>query len=709
MVQDNRFQSAGFVAAVTVAAVTSHRFQARLGAEVCEGAPNGSQMSDIAHTHAEPRVAAPGWRLRYVVLASGSAAMSLQMSAVRLLAPWVGSSSLVWATIIGLSLLAMSSGYAVGGRVADRRATGPILARCLFAGAALIAAIPLVAPALLPHMSLGVHDAAASIIVGSTVGYLLLFLAPALLLGVTLPFAIRLTVPTIAMAGRTGGGLYALSTIGSIIGTLGSALVLLQFAGTRATLYTIAAVLLSAAFVAGRTRATALEPRAHPDTASQASLRLRRHGDDGRQVGAGARLAPATVLTIVVVEGMSLMATEMSIARLVAPYFGASQVVWAVLIAVVMGCIAAGSALGGRAVDRRPTIGALVVVLSFAAVAVALLPFAATPVMRLSTGAIDDAAIGTVVGAFIATMLVLITPIVLLSMVPVWVLRLTMPDVTQSGRTAGRLYAASTVGALIGTGAGALWLIPAIGTRRTLLVFALAISGAALLAALNPSSADARGQAAIFATPVVAIVLATVLLAAPTRLIKPIENGRVIAEHESQYQFIQIVVDSRHRHLLQLNEGWAVHSSYDPATILTGQYWDDFLPLPALLDHQAHSMLMIGNAAGTVPRGYRMVHPEIRVDGVELDPLVTAAGNRYFDMAGANLHVTEADGRPFLRAAGNARYDVILIDAYRQPYIPFYLATREFFALAKRHLTRGGVLAINIGSAPTDRRIDRAV
>ncbi|MBC7643937.1 MAG: fused MFS/spermidine synthase, partial [Thermoleophilia bacterium] len=152
-----------------------------------------------------------------------------------------------------------------------------------------------------------------------------------------------------------------------------------------------------------------------------------------------------------------------------------------------------------------------------------------------------------------------------------------------------------------------------------------------------------------------------------------------------------------------------VHSIYDSHTILTGQYWDDFLPLPALLDHPARSMVMIGNAAGTVPRGYRSAHPEIKVDGVEPDPQVTAAGNRYFDMQGENLTVTAADGRPFLQAAGRKRYDIVLVDAYRQPYIPFYLTTREFFELAKGHMQPGGVLAINIGSAPSDRRIDRAI
>src|SRR6476620_6741096 len=93
--------------------------------------------------------------LRLVVLLSGTATMALQMCAVRLLAPWVGASSIVWATIIGLSLLAMSLGYVLGGRLADRRGDGRTLARTLAVAAVLVAVIPLIAPELLPHATLG--------------------------------------------------------------------------------------------------------------------------------------------------------------------------------------------------------------------------------------------------------------------------------------------------------------------------------------------------------------------------------------------------------------------------------------------------------------------------------------------------------------------------------------------------------------------------
>src|SRR3954471_21958376 len=89
--------------------------------------------------------------LRLVAFLSGTATMALQMCAVRLLAPWLGASSVVWATIIGLSLLAMSLGYLLGGRLADRRMDGRTLATTLGGAAVLVAMIPAVAPHLLPH------------------------------------------------------------------------------------------------------------------------------------------------------------------------------------------------------------------------------------------------------------------------------------------------------------------------------------------------------------------------------------------------------------------------------------------------------------------------------------------------------------------------------------------------------------------------------
>ena len=104
-----------------------------------------------------------------------------------------------------------------------------------------------------------------------------------------------------------------------------------------------------------------------------------------------------------------------------------------------------------------------------------------------------------------------------------------------------------------------------------------------------------------------------------------------------------------------------------------------------------------------------MYYPEARIDGVELDPAVSAVGRRYFGLDdNPRLTVHTADARPFLRRH-DARYDLIFVDAYRQPYVPFYLATREFFRLCRERLAPGGVVALNVSTVPGDDRLAKAV
>ena len=130
--------------------------------------------------------------------------------------------------------------------------------------------------------------------------------------------------------------------------------------------------------------------------------------------------------------------------------------------------------------------------------------------------------------------------------------------------------------------------------------------------------------------------------------------------------------------------------------MLTGGVWDAFLALPPLLDRPLRSVAILGNAAGTTARALGVYYPGARVDGVELDPAVSRVGRRWFGLEdNPRLTVHDADARPFLRRT-DKRYDLIVVDAYHQPYVPFYLATREFFRLARERLAPGGILALNV-------------
>jgi SAM-dependent methyltransferase len=120
-------------------------------------------------------------------------------------------------------------------------------------------------------------------------------------------------------------------------------------------------------------------------------------------------------------------------------------------------------------------------------------------------------------------------------------------------------------------------------------------------------------------------------------------------------------------------------------------------------------MLIIGNAGGTVARAYGELYPGVEIDGVEIDPEVSEAARRYLGLDdNPRLNVITDDGRPFLELTDET-YDLIVVDAYHQPYIPFYLATREFFAAVRDHLRPGGVVALNVASVPGDERLSEAI
>ncbi len=407
------------------------------------------------------------------------------------------------------------------------------------------------------------------------------------------------------------------------------------------------------------------------------------------------RLAPSLAL-LVAAAGAATLIAEIAAARLLAPFFGASTFIWANTIAVVLLALSAGYALGGRMADRRPRERDLRAAVLAAAVLLALVPFAGEPFLRVAATAFDEIQAGAFIASLVAVLVLAAVPLALLGTVGPWAVRLATPSVSASGRSAGRLYALSTLGSLAGTFLAALLLVPQLGTQRT---FVLAAAGLALAAA-----ASGLPRVALL----VPVGLAA-LLAVPAGITRaPPGGARVLLERETPYQYVRVEQAGDERRLI-LNEGRAIHSVWRPGTVLTGDYWDGYLVIPlATRAAPPRSVAMLGNAGGTVARGYGRYFPATRFDGVEIDARLSAIGRDWFGMTGRNLHTYAQDARPFLEAA-TRRYDVIGVDAYRQPYIPFYLATREFFALARDRLSPDGMIVVNVGHPASEDRLEQAL
>ena len=389
---------------------------------------------------------------------------------------------------------------------------------------------------------------------------------------------------------------------------------------------------------------------------------------------------------LVFVVGTGSLGAEIAAVRLLAPYFGASTIVWANTIGIVLVALSLGYWLGGRLADRHPHLRGLCLLALAAAGLLALVPFAADPLLDVAVEALDEISAGAFVGSLLAVLVLVAVPVMLLGAVSPYAIRLSVSSVEEAGTVAGRLYALSTAGSLLGTLISALLFIPLVGTRRTFLIFAFAISLVAV-AGLRPVRRWALGPAAIAA-----------LIALPVGTLKAYtDDGRVIFETETEYQYARVVEKDDGSRALELNEGQAQHSVYDPDTVLTGDVWDGHLVLPFTAGARPpRRVAILGNAAGTTARAYERFFPDTRVDGVEIDAELSEIGRRFFDMSNPRLHLYHEDARPFLRRI-DASYDVISVDAYRQPYIPFYLATVEFFELARERLLPGGVLIVNAG------------
>jgi spermidine synthase len=407
-------------------------------------------------------------------------------------------------------------------------------------------------------------------------------------------------------------------------------------------------------------------------------------------------MGPRRLGVVVFVVGAASLGVEIAAARLLAPYFGASTIVWANTIGIVLVALSIGYWIGGKVADRHPAVSGLGTVVLVAAALIAIVPFAARPFLGFSVDAIEGLSIATFAGSLFGILILVAVPVALLGAVSPWAARLAVGDGGRgAGEAVGRLYAISTAGSLLGTMTSALIAIPLLGTQRTFIAFALLLALAAVLA-IGPRALAVAGALAL-------------ALAIPPGAIKDAEDERVLYEGETVQQYVRIVEREDGSRAMELNEGQAVHSLWRPGSYLTGDYWDGLTVLPAVGGRaEPRKVAILGNAGGTVARAYGHYFPRTQVDAVEIDGALTDLGREYLGLRNAHMDVYEEDARPWLEASAGG-YDAILVDAYRQPYIPFYLTTEEFFRLAADRLAPGGVVIVNVGHVEGSEELEQVL
>jgi spermidine synthase len=407
------------------------------------------------------------------------------------------------------------------------------------------------------------------------------------------------------------------------------------------------------------------------------------------------------LLATVFISGLVSLAVEFSASRLLGNYFGTSNLVWASIIGLILLYLTLGYFIGGAWADRSPKFETLFKILAWASLSIGLIPIASRPILRLAANAFDKLELGIMFGSFTVVMILFIIPVTLLGTASPFAIRLSILDKNQAGKVSGRIYAVSTLGSFIGTFLPVLWLIPTIGTYRTFLVLS------SLLMILSLGGLLLAGGFRKFLPyiwmPFVIIFLFIFGVPGTDK-----STTGLLFETESSYNYIQVIEENGYR-MLRLNEGQGVHSIYKSDQINFNGPWEQVISAPffnqAPVDpSQVQNIAIVGLAAGTTARIALEAFPNAQIDGIEIDPEIVQVGKEFFAMNDPRLNVIVQDGRWAIRTSEKL-YDIISVDAYRPPYIPWHMTTKEFFQTLQQHLTKDGVVVINVGRVQDDRRL----
>lgn len=439
-----------------------------------------------------------------------------------------------------------------------------------------------------------------------------------------------------------------------------------------------------------------------------------------RPIGPDAARWPlAGVLPFAFVAGLAVTVVEFAAVRFFAPFFGQSNLIWTNIVGIVLFALAGGYLVGGRMADRRRSAGPLLGVVATAGLLLMLVPVIGVPLARAMVAEGFPAGTnlplgfyGSMVGCFV----LFAPPVALLGGVGPYLVRLAASP-GGAGRASGQVFGVSTLGSILGCYVTTLWLVPGFGVRRTLW-----FAGGVLVLLAIVAACFVTRRSRILAVLGVAAVLSTFAYAAaiPADRLRlrdgALPGDTLLHEEESPYQTIRVIERQEPDptnggapsplRLLVLDEGdGEYHSVTLPGRVDTaGRYFDCLTVLPFMAGARSgpYRVLVVGFAAGSLYRGLAdVLGPRLRLTGVELDPRIIDVAREHLGLSGGaaeGLEVVVEDGRAYVNSRPRSpTFDLVVVDAYtNQTYIPFQLASREFFETIRALLLPGGLLAVNV-------------
>ncbi len=402
----------------------------------------------------------------------------------------------------------------------------------------------------------------------------------------------------------------------------------------------------------------------------------------------------------VFVSGACLMGLELLGARVLAPVMGNSIFVWGSVISGFMAAMSVGYWLGGAIADRHGASRSIGLVLGGAGIWTIAAPFVAEATLEWAGG------FGPRAGSLVATALIFMGPALLLATVsPMGVRIAAGKGLGRIGRSAGGLYAVSTGGSIFGTLATAFWLIPVmqvepliIGIGMTLCALALVSLGLPAMSAEEaaPRALGRRSLAIALSLTVLGAALGTGALVRITGDDTAVnaDGEAVLFKQDTLYHRITVTESDGVRWLrFDKSRQSAIDTRDGYQSIIR---YPDYLHLALAANPEAERVLVLGLGGGAVTKRMWRDYPEMRIDSVEIDPVVVDVAERYFGLPNdKRLRIDVMDARRYVQET-EERYDIVIVDAYYADALPFHLTTQEFFEEIASRLNPGGVVAYNI-------------
>jgi spermidine synthase len=548
----------------------------------------------------------------------------------------------------------------------------------------------------------------------------------AMVLSMLTPLAIRIGVPNVGRTGRVAGLIFSLSTLGCLLGNYVTGFVLIPNLTINSIVLTSSTLFF---LTAGGVLLVFRSPASHEPEAPAPAAPSIEYADEHT----GSPVLPMPfAYAIVFLCSFAGMTLELSSTRLLAQVVGVSIYTWTGVIGVMLAGTALGNWIGGQIADRGGghswesrtlrLAGCMILAGVFCVVALVMYGI----ITHSNTTFLSAfGLIGNILGM---TFVLFFAPMLLLGMVSPQVIRLAVADVSVAGRVAGRIYAFSTAGAIVGTFTTGYLLISTIGVYTTILVCSIfpilavtliqgAFKNSMLLYATSAALGGVVGGFLIRyqASDDIALETNYYTIRVSSNPILVLKKDSPEREPLGALAGATSTTTSDKQRMRKLLLDHLVHSEVDIEDPGYLYYKHEQFQLEMVHQiRESHSerqkVLVIGGGGYTYPRCVRTRIPTSQVDVVEIDPGVTAVAYSHLNLdRELNIGSFHMDGRQFVaEKAKPDSYHLITLDAVNDLSVPWHLLTKEFNDSVKKTLTSDGIYLVTVIDFVNDGKLWKA-